>query len=641
MGTGGIPTASLQTALQHASRLLADRPVLAAGQAQEILKILPDQPQAVLLLAQACARAGEPDKAMRVAHRLVALDPAHAGGWRLIAGLHRAGGDEHAAEAATMRELAAATRDPRLSRAGLALVEGRIPEAEALLRQALRENPVDIAAIRMLAEVAARLGRYRDAETLLLRCLELAPEFDAARHNLALVLFRQARPVDAMIELDRLLARDPQDKAARNLKAAALGQIGAHEAAIAIYEALLAEFANQPWLWLSYGHELKTVGRTSDAIAAYRRAVAIRPALGEGWWSLANLKTFRFAEADVTAMEAARTADDLTLDDRAQLGFALGKAREDRGEDDRAFDHYVEANALRRRAVPYHAEDTTEHVDRCTDFFTADFFAERNGWGCPASDPIFVLGMPRAGSTLIEQILSSHPLVEGTSELPDIGQFVRRLSGYARRGETSVYPDVLARLSNGEVRALGEEYLERTRVQRHSDRPYFIDKMPNNWAHVGLIRLILPNATIIDARRHPIGCCWSVFRQNFARGQAFSYDLADLGHYYADYVRAMAAFDAAQPGAVHRVRYEAMVADAETEIRALLAAAGLAFDPACLSFHKTDRAVRTPSSEQVRLPIFTDGVDHWQRFAGRLSPLTKALGSALTNYSTTRATEDA
>ncbi len=614
---------------------------MAAGQAQEILKVVPDQPQALLLLAHACARAGEPDKAMRAAHRLVACNPADAGGWRLIATLHRAGGDERAAEAATMRELAAATRDPRLASAGLALVEGRIPEAEALLRQALREQPADIAAIRMLAEVAARLGRYRDAETLLLRCLELAPEFDAARHNLALVLFRQARPADAMVELDRLIARDPQDKAARNLKAAALGQIGEHGQAIAIYEDLLTEFSGQPWLWLSYGHELKTVGRTQDAIAAYRRAVAIRPELGEGWWSLANLKTFRFTDADVAAMEAARAGDALTIDDRAQLGFALGKAREDRGDDDQAFDRYVEANALRRRVVPYHAADTTEHVDRCAAFFTADFFADRAGWGYPADDPIFVLGMPRAGSTLIEQILSSHPLVEGTSELPDIGQFVRRLSGYARRGESSVYPDVLAGLSEDEVRALGEEYLERTRVQRHSDRPRFVDKMPNNWAHVGLIRLILPNATIIDARRHPIGCCWSVFRQNFARGQAFSYDLADLGQYYADYVRAMAAFDAAQPGAVHRVVYESMVADAGTEIRALLSAAGLDFDPACLSFHKTERAVRTPSSEQVRQPIFTDGVDHWQRFAGRLSPLTTLLGSIVADHENIRAAEDA
>ncbi|SDC65243.1 Tetratricopeptide repeat-containing protein [Sphingomonas sp. YR710] len=641
MSSGAAPTASLQIALQHASHLLVEQPTLAAGQAREILRVVPDQPQALLLLAQACARAGEPDKAIAAARRLVSREPTNAGGWRLLASLHRAAGDERAAEQATVRELSASARDPRLAAAGAALVEGRIPEAEALLRQALRENPVDIAAIRMLAEVAARIGRFRDSELLLTRCLELAPEFDAARHNLALVLFRQARPADAIGELDRLLARDPADRAARNLKAAALGQIGEHDASIAMYEALLTEFDNHPWLWLSYGHELKTVGRSDDAIAAYRRAVTIRPQTGEGWWSLANLKTFRFDEADIAAMENAGRGADLTPDDRAQLAFALAKAQEDRGRDRAAFDLYVEANRLRRQTVPYHAEDISEHVDRCARFFRAEFFAERAGWGCPARDPIFIVGMPRSGSTLIEQILSSHPQVEGTSELPDIGQFVRRLSGYSRRGEPSPFPDNLAELNADGVRALGEEYLERTRVQRHSARPFFIDKMPNNWAHVGLIKLILPNATIIDTRRHPIGCCWSIFRQNFARGQAFSYDLADLGRYYADYVRAMAAFDAAQPGVVHRVFYEAMVADPETQIRALLAAVGLDFDPACLAFHKTERAVRTPSSEQVRQPIFTDAVDHWQRFAAWLGPLTEALGDALPDDARMRATEDA
>ncbi|QTH22896.1 sulfotransferase [Rhizorhabdus wittichii] len=546
-----------------------------------------------------------------------------------------------ATEAETARALAAAAKDPRLARAGHALVTGRISEAEALLRQALRDDPFDIAAIRMLAEVAGRIGRYRDAEALLRRALELAPEFEGARHNLALVLVRQTRHADALVEIEQLLDRNPADRAARNLKAAALGQIGEHEASIALYEELIAEQDGHPWLWMSYGHGLKTIGRTAEAIVAYRRAVELRPETGEAWWSLANLKTFRFADADVSAMERARAGDGLSIDDRAQIGFALGKAREDRGEDDEAFDRYAEANAMRRRMVPYHAGDNVEHVDRSAAFFDAAFFAERAGWGCPDPAPIFVLGMPRSGSTLVEQILSSHPEVEGTGELHDIGQIARRLSGHSRRDQRSPYPEALADLSAADVRALGEDYLARTRVHRHSDRPRFIDKMPNNWAHVGLIRLILPNATIIDTRRHPIGCCWSVFKQNFARGQAYSYDLADLGGYYADYVRAMAAFDAAQPGAVHRVFYEAMVDDPEAGIRALLAAAGLAFDPACLAFHATERAVRTPSSEQVRRPIFRDAVDHWQRFEHRLSPLVEALGSALSDYPSMKSTEDA
>lgn len=605
------------------------------------MKVIPGQPDAMLLSAQAQSRSGDPAGALRTAERLVSAIPTHAGAWRLIASLQRAAGDERAAQAATLRELAAATSDPRLMRAGQALVANDIPQAEALLRQALRDNPTDIAAIRMLAEVAGRIGRYRDAENLLRRAVEIAPEFDAARHNLAIILFRQARPADARIEVDRLLARDPHDRAARNLLAAILSQLGEHDASIALYTELLAEHDGHPWLWLSHGHGLKTVGRTAEAIDAYRRAVAIRPETGEAWWSLANLKTFRFSDADIAAMQAALAGPRLSPEDRAQLDFALGKAHEDRGEDDAAVDHYLAGNAMRRRMVPYHAGDTTEHVDRAAAFFTADFFAEREGWGCAANDPIFVLGMPRSGSTLIEQILSSHSLVEGTSELADIGAIAKRLSGHARRGEASPYPDNLAALSRDEVRALGEEYLERTRVQRHSGRPRFIDKMPNNWAHVGLIRLILPNATIIDTRRHPVGNCWSMFKQNFARGQAYSYDLTDLGRYYADYVRMMARFDREMPGAVHRVFYEAMVADSEREIRALLAAAGLDFEPACLAFHKTERAIRTPSSEQVRQPIFRDAVDHWQRFASRLAPLHQTLGSLVEDYPETRVEEDA
>jgi len=612
--------------------MLSDAPAMAAEQAREILKVIPRQPDALLLLAQACQRAGDPDGALAAAHRLVAQAPNHAPAWRMIADLQRAAGDDAAAQAATARELAAAATDPRLIEAGHALVTNDIPTAEALLRQTLRERPTDIAAIRMLAEVAGRIGRYRDAETLLRRALELAPEFDAARHNLALILFRQARPADAAVEVDRLLDKNPADRAALNLQAAILAQLGEHDRSIALYEKLLAEHDGHPWLWLSHGHGLKTVGRTPEAIAAYRRAVALRPETGEAWWSLANLKTFRFDDADIAAMQAALGSPTLRPEDRAQLDFALGKAHEDRGEDGPAFDHYLAGNMLRRRMVPYQADDTREQVDRAIAFFTPEFFAERADWGCDARDPIFILGMPRSGSTLLEQILASHSAVEGTSELPDIGAIAKRLSGHARRGQPSLYPEKLAELSRDEVRALGEEYLKRTRVQRHSDRPRFIDKMPNNWAHVGLIRLILPRATIIDTRRHPIGNCWSVFKQNFARGQAYGYDLADLGRYHADYVRLMGHFDRVMPGAVHRVFYEDMVEDAPSQIARLLDFAGLPFEPACLEFHRTERAIRTPSSEQVRQPIFRDAVDQWQRFVDRLRPLVEALGNLPDDY---------
>ncbi len=298
---------------------------------------------------------------------------------------------------------------------------------------------------------------------------------------------------------------------------------------------------------MSYGHVLKTVGRQADSIAAYRRAIDIAPGLGEVWWSLANLKTVEFGDADIAAMAAALATPEPADEDRFHLHFALGKALEDRGEAEASFGHYAEGNRLRRATIDYDPDEISGHVRRSIALFTPEFLAAREGWGCPAPDPIFILGMPRAGSTLIEQILASHPQVEGTMELPDIPALAKRLGGRTLRAEASAYPDCLADLDAAALAALGEEYLESTRIQRKTDRPYFIDKMPNNWAHVGLIRLILPNARIVDARRHPLGCCFSNFKQHFARGQGFTYDQGELGRYYRDYVTLMAHFDAPLP----------------------------------------------------------------------------------------------
>jgi tetratricopeptide (TPR) repeat protein len=511
---------------------------------------------------------------------------------------------------------------PRLVEAAIALNENRLDIAERLLKPHLKEDPFDARAIRMLAELAARIGRWRDAENLLRRAVEIAPGWTAARANLAQVLGRTGRPAEALALLDDIFAEEPEWVGHWNLKAATLGRLGDFEEAIRLYENVIERAPKQPRVWLSYGHMLKTVGRQAEGIAAYRQAIALKPTLGEAWWSLANLKTVKFDGADLAAMEDALRAPNLSDEDRFHLDFALGNAMHDAGRADDAFAHYSRANALRLKSQPYKSEEISRSVDRCIAAFTADVFAERTG-GCEARDPIFIVGMPRAGSTLIEQILSSHSLVEGTSELPDIPVLARK---------NGKYPASVLDLGEEQRRELGEEYLKRAGVQRRTDRPLFIDKLPNNWLFVPFIHLILPNAKIIDARRHPLGCCLSNFRQHFARGQAFTYDLQDLGHYYADYVRLMAHVDAVLPGRVHRVIYERMVDDTEAEVRALLDFCGLDFEPQVLEFYKTERSVRTASSEQVRQPIYREATEEWRAYEPHLGPLKAALGDILGAY---------
>ena len=660
------PTGTLEVALAHAGRLLAADPAMAEAQAREILQAVPGNPQALLVLGAALRMSGREPAALEVIAplaqaaaewalaqmelgltlaglgrnrpaiealmRATRLEPGLSDAWRALGDQLAIVGDERGADDAYARQIKASVKDPELLEAASALCDNRLAVAERQLRDFLKRRPTDVAAIRMLAETGARLGRYDDAQVLLERCLELAPGFVAARYNYATVLHRQNKASEAIAQADLLLAREPRNAGYRNLKAAALVRIGEYEQAIAHYDGLLQDHPTQPLGWMSYGHALKTVGRTGDSIGAYRRSIELLPRLGEAWWSLANLKTFRFTAADIEAMRAQLERSDLGPEDGYHLHFALGKAFEDAGAYAESFDHYRQGNALRRAAVDYDPEETAGHVRRSKELFTPAFFAARAGVGSQAPDPIFIVGLPRAGSTLIEQILSSHSMVEGTMELPDVIGIAKRLGGRRRRSDVSSYPEALADLKPDEFRVLGEEFLDRTRIQRKLGRPFFIDKMPNNFAHIGLIHLMLPEARIVDARRHPLGCGFSGFKQHFARGQAFTYDLGEIGRYYADYVELMDHFDRVLPGRIHRVIYERMVEDPEAEVRRLLDYCGLPFEAGCLRFHENERAVRTASSEQVRQPIFTDAVEHWRNYEPWLDPLKAALGATLDAY---------
>ena len=660
------PVGTVEVALGHARQLLSRDAGLAAEQALEILKAAPGHPLARLILGAAYRISGRTHSALEILEplsreqpplapallelgvalgeagrtaesvaalrRALLLKPDSPDAWRALADQLDAAGDSAGADEARARYLASATRDPRLLGAASALVSNDLPVAEARLRTHLKAYPTDIAALRMLAEVAGRIERYQDAQQLLERCLELAPGFDPARHNYALVLNRQGKADLALPHIERLLAAEPRNPGYRNLHAAVLANLGDYLGSIRIYEAVLREFPQQSKVWMSFGHSLRTAGRLPEGVAAYQRAIALEPTLGEAYWSLANLKTFRFADAEVGALRAALARPDLADDDRLHFEFALGKALEDAGVYEESFTHYAQGNALRRATHPYSAEENASFVERSMALFTPEFLAARAGMGSAAPDPIFIVGLPRAGSTLIEQILASHSLVEGTMELPDIPMLARELAAQHTPEEGVGFLKALAALGSVQLRELGERYLERTRTRRRTSAPYFIDKLPNNCLYVGLIQLILPNARIIDARRHPLGCCFSCFKQHFARGQSFTYGLEDLGRYYRDYVKLMHHFDAVLPGRVHRVFYETMVGDTEAEVRRLLAYCSLPFEEQCLRFYENERAVRTASSEQVRQPIFRDALEHWRHYEPWLDPLKKELGSVLSAY---------
>jgi predicted Zn-dependent protease len=650
----------LEIALNRALALLP-QPALAERQAREILRAVPNHPQAVLLLGASQRRQGKlaaaRDTLGPLAHsqtqapavhaewaltqaalgdvaagiaslrHAIGLNPDLPGLWRHMGDLLTQAGDTAGADRAYARHVEGAVNDPALMQAAAAMNEGQLAEAEHLLRAHLRQYPTDVAALRMLAETGTRLGRDADAEKILSHCLVQMSSFTLARHNLAVVLFRQNRPEEALPHIEMLLAQEPENPNFGALRAACLAHLGDFAGATAAYEGVLAAFPRQPKIWLSYAHVLRTTGRRADSLKAYRTAIAQAPHMGEAYWSLANFKTESLSAAETEAMQLQLARDDLGVEDRFHLHYALGFVYEQQADYVRSWTHYAEGARLRRGEISYDAERTTRQVSRLRALMDAAFFAARAGGGCQDEAPIFIVGLPRSGSTLIEQILGSHSQVEGTQELSEMANIARSLGRNSRTDDK--YPEMIAGLDAAALARLGRRYLERTRIYRRTSKPVFIDKMPNNFVHAGLIHLILPGARIIDARRHPMATCFSAFKQHFAKGHHYSYDLDELGRYYLDYLALMAHFDTVLPGRIHRVQYEDMVSDTETETRELLAYCGLEFEPACLRFHENDRPVRTASSEQVRQPIFREGLDHWRHYAPWLGALEERLKNVL------------
>ncbi|NCF74595.1 MAG: tetratricopeptide repeat protein [Gammaproteobacteria bacterium] len=659
---------SFEAALKRTAHLIDVDPVLAADQATEILKALPNHPPALFFLAMAKRRSGDPqaaldvlepllnaqhewaaawfergmalgalgrgDEAINALLKAVKFQSEHPEAWRVLADHFTATGDADRADAAYARHIKCSTRDPMLQEAAAAMVKNDVATAERALKKHLFEKPTDVAAIRMLAEVAIRCGQDSQAEKLLVRCLELAPSFAAARYNYALLLQRREDSPRALIEIEKCLEADPDRPGYRNLAAVILGRVGEFARASEMYARLLAEYPDQARVWLSYGHVLKTEGRQQEAIDAYRACIERDPQLGEAYWSIANLKTFQFEQSDLSAMKQQMEDSSLSDKERWHLHFALGKAYEDTADYEESFRHYADGNALYLANHTYDADYITTRTERLMSGFSRDYFEKRKGLGSTAPDPIFIIGMPRAGSTLLEQILSCHSAIEGTSELPDMITLAQQLRAEADTQEVAAYASVLAQKSAEELSELGDLYIERTRIHRKTDRPFFIDKMPNNFLYLGIIQSILPNAKIIDARRHPMGCCFSNFKQFYAKGQNFSYSLEDTSRFYRDYVRLMAHFDEVLPGRVHRVFYEDTVADTERVVREMLEYCELEYEPECLRFFESQRPVRTASSEQVRQPINRKGVEQWQNYEPWLEPLKETLGDVLDEYPT-------
>jgi tetratricopeptide (TPR) repeat protein len=564
---------------------------------------------------------------------LLAVNVNHAlpASWGMLEGLYRMTGQADngamaASHVATLRKI-----PPEVVTATGLFMDGDVDVAEAMVRAYLLKHGNHVEAMRLLARIGMARKVFDDAELLLSAVLELAPDYRAARREYAEVLIELHKHRQARQELNQLLKEEPENRLHKTLLATAHVGLGEHERAVALYRDLLQGTPQDAELHLSIAHALKTLGRRQEAIESYRAAAASRPGFGDAYWSLANLKTYRFTDDELTRLRAAESAPNTGAVDRYHFCFALGKALEDQGEFAESFRYYELGNELKRSESNYRSDiieiNTRQQIEVCTPVF----FASRRGWGAQNPDPIFIVGLPRSGSTLLEQILASHSQVEGTQELANVQQIVKDLRGRDADPNNPRYPRILKQLAAEDFLQLGEKYLADTRAYR-TGKPFFIDKMPNNFRHIGLIHLMLPNSRIIDARREPMACCFSNLKQLFANGQEFTYGIDNIARYYRTYLELMRHWDRVLPGRILRIHHEDVVDDLEDNVRRILDFCGLEFESRCIDFHKTERSVRTASSEQVRQPIYREGLGQWKHFEPWLEPLKTSLGDALDRY---------
>jgi len=561
--------------------------------------------------------------ALHAFSRATHFNPALAASWREQARLFQLAGrsQEAAAANAQFERISALPRE--LLAVTYHLYEGRLLRAEEICRHFLRSNPKNVEGMRLLARIGVELGILEDAEFLLESAVEFEPDNIQLRLDYIDVLRRRQKFERAREESESLYQGDPGNPIFQSRLAIESMQTGDFDQAFALFDAVLEKLPNDPATLTSRGHALKTKGQQSEAVESYHAANSAKPDHGDAWYALANLKTYRFTDAEVSQMRALVERPGLAFMDRVHLSFALAKALEDSGDYEGSFLYYEQGNELKRKQTRYSADSMSAEMARQKEFCTLELFAKHSDAGHPAPDPIFILGLPRAGSTLLEQILASHSQIDGTLELPNILALAHRLRG--RKSGQSQYPAVLHELSDEQLAGFGKKFIEETRIHRQG-APFFIDKMPNNFRHIGLIQLILPNAKIIDARRAPMDCCFSGFKQLFAEGQEFTYGLNEVGRYYADYVDLMDHWDRVLPQTVLRIQHEDVLDDLEGQTRRMLDFIGVPFEEACLEFHKTNRAVRTASSEQVRQPINRAGQSAWMPYEPWLGPLRDALG---------------
>jgi tetratricopeptide (TPR) repeat protein len=565
----------------------------------------------------------------------VSINHALPSSWSMLEGLYRMTSEAGNAALAASHVATLKRLPQQVVTATSLFADGDLEAAESVTRAFLLKHGDHVEAMRLLARIGIVHKVFDDAEILLASVLQKAPGYRAARREYAEVLVELHKYPEARRQLDQLLAEEPDNRVFKQLYATVVAGLGEQSRAIELYRQLLTGSSEDADLHLWIAHAQKTLGSRQEAIDSYHGAAACRADFGDAYWSLANLKTYRFSEAELAQLRAAESAPATGPVDRYHLCFALGKALEDEGDFAGSFRHYEKGNALKRAESKYRADIVETNTRQQIEVCTSEFFASRRGWGAEDPDPIFIVGLPRSGSTLIEQILASHSQVEGTQELANVQQIVGTLRGRDPDLNHSRYPRVLERMERGDFATLGQQYLDGTRVYRGGKPgavPFFIDKMPNNFRHLGLIHLMLPNARIIDARREPMACCFSNFKQLFAQGQEFTYSFEDIARYYRTYLELMRHWDGVLPGTILRVHHEDVVEDLGRSVRRILDFCGLKFEPQCVEFHKTERSIRTASSEQVRRPLYRDGLDQWKHFEPYLEPLRRALGDTVERY---------